>query len=161
MESTYKENYARQVQAILVLVNNGMKTYEHAAEKIHSEEIKELFKTTIAQREIMIQALSQKVRNLGGSPDATDNNFFTTVQRNWQSFKASASGSGDQELLEACRNSELAVLNGFDEALQGSVLENISLKNFLMELRFSVNESFTELDRRYFELFNSDPSLGK
>ena len=55
--------------------------------------------------------------------------------------------------MEKLRSTERETLDAYDDVLQGTILENFNLKTLIMGHRLIINEAFTELDRRYFELF--------
>lgn len=158
MQTTYPENYTKQLQRLFVLVSDNQKHYQQAAEKVQNPEFKELFHHFSLEREAIINELRKRIVSSGVSPQKDEHGFMADLQRSWQDFKASVSGSGDQAVLESCRNSDQTVLDGYDDVLQGSVLEDAELKFFLSAQRYTINESFLELDRRYFDLFNSDNS---
>ena len=155
----YPENYTKQLQRLLALVSDSKKHYQHAAENIKSPEFKDLLKQYGAERESIIAELKQKIASMGGNPDEDEHGFLSILHRGWLEMKAKAAGKGDQELLEACRNTDQALLDGYDDVLQGTLLEHSDLKTFVSGQRLAINESFWELDRHYFNLFNTNNSI--
>lgn len=156
---TYHENFIKQLHRLLSLITDSKKHYQHASEHIESTEFRDLLRQYVHEREIISNELRAKISSLGGDPDEDEHGFLSILQKSWLDLKAKAAGSGDQELLESCRNSDQALLDGYDDVLQGSVLENEDLKTFLAGQRLSINESFWELDRYYFSLFKTDNSF--
>lgn len=159
METTVQKNYTRQMQRLLGLISDSHKNYLYAIDHTKADDLKDLFRDQAAKRESIMSELRSRIEHTGGNPEEHDHSFLSQMERSWEGFKASISGKGDQEILERCRNTDQAVLDGYDDVLQGNILQNADLKTFLAAQRLVVNESFTELDRRYFNLFKTDPSL--
>lgn len=160
MKTAYPENYTKQLQRLLGLVNDSRKHFADALEKVSSQEFKDFLKQLLVEREAIQIELVNRIVRLGGDPNDYKVNLLSGLERSWQALKAKASGSGDQEVLEGCRNVDQAVLDGYDDVLQGSILEDEELKYFITSQRFTINQSFLELDRRYFSLFKKDNSIG-
>jgi len=156
---TYPENYVRQLQRLLGLVTDSQQHYQYAEENIKSTEFKDLLKFYVKERKKISEDLREKIASFGGNPNENDLGFLSMLERSWHEIQAKAAGRGDQELLESCRNSDQYLLDGYDDVLQGSVLERPDLKAFLSEQRLAINESFWELDRHYFNLFKTDNTL--
>jgi uncharacterized protein (TIGR02284 family) len=159
MKSAYPENFTKQLQRLLGLVNDSRTHFAEAIEKVSSQEFKDFLKQILIEREALQIELVNRIVRLGGDPDDYKLSFLSGLERSWQTLKAKASGSGDQEILEACRNVDQAVLDGYDDVLQGSILEDEELKYFISSQRFTINQSFLELDERYFSLFKKDNSI--
>ena len=159
MDTTVRKTYTKQLQRLLGLINDSRKNYQYAVDHTESNDLKDLFRNQQAKREAISAELRQKIQQSGADPDEQDQSFLSKMERSWEGFKASMSGKGDQEVLERCRNTDQAVLDGYDDVLQGNILQNQELKTFLAAQRLTINESFTDLDQRYFNLFKTDPSI--
>ncbi|WP_207425322.1 PA2169 family four-helix-bundle protein [Pedobacter sp. SYSU D00535] len=159
MATTYPENYTKQLQRLEALLNDSYKTYQHAIDHVQSADLKELLRSVATERESILAELKSRIRSMGGDPEHDETGFLATLQRGWQGIKAAAAGSGDQGVLDSCRSSDVEVLNGYDDVLQGTILEDTELKTFLASQRLTINNALIELDARYFKLFKSDPSF--
>jgi len=157
--TTYPENHTKQLQRLLGLVSDSYNHFKEAVEKIKSQDLKSFIKQLLIEREALQIELKNRIVRLGGNPDENHLGFLSGMERSWQMIKARASGGGDQEMLESCRNAEQTVLDGYDDVLQGSILEDEELKYFITSQRFTINQSFLELDQRYSSLFNTNNSI--
>lgn len=148
MES-YHENYSKQLQRLLNIVTKGQKKYVKASEQTDSEEFKNLFHRYADERNNIIAELKDAIRNYGGV--VGESTEPEAGIQNWNSTKIDT--KKDQTILETLRGSEQEILDTYDDVLQGTILEDFNLKTLIMSQRLTISESFTELDRRYFELF--------
>lgn len=150
METSYKENYGKQLHKLLNTVQKSQKRYHEASSKISSSEIKELFDRFAQQRDNIIKELQEALNHW--DPNSTEDMIVDPGVSNWNSSSPENSKS-DQSVLESVRGTEQEVLDKYDDVLQGSILEEFDLKTMLMDHRLTVNEAFTELDKKYFALF--------
>jgi len=160
MKTTYPENYTKQLQRLLGLVNDSRKHFEESLDKLNSQEFKDFLKQLLIEREAVEIELKNRIIRLGGDPTESNIGFLSGLERSWQAFKAKAAGTGDQEILEGCRNVDQTVLDGYDDVLQGTILEDEELKYFISSQRYTINQSFLELDDKYFSLFKNDNTIG-
>lgn len=154
----YSENYNKQLQRLHRILQDGQKGYTEAAEHTHSPDLKSLFQKIANERGELVDQMSSKMKHFGYDTDSHED-ALGVLHRGWMSIKASMTSNTDQNILESCRNGDQAALDAFDDVLQGEVLYDTELKSFLMEQRLKINETFMDLDKRYFDLFKKDPSL--
>lgn len=154
----YTENYNKQLQRLHRILQEGQKGYTDAAEHVKSEDLKALFQNIATEREALANQMAAKMVEFGYDPNGHDD-ALGVLHRGWMSIKASMTSNTDQNILESCRNGDQAALDAFDDVLQGEILYDIELKSFLMEPRLKINETFLDLDKRYFDMFKKDPSL--
>lgn len=151
METTYHENYIKQLQRLLHSVVKSQKRYIEASNQLDSSELKNLFNKYAAERNDIIAELKKDISQLGSQSEDT-----IDVKIEQQNLDISLPAIGtrkDQAILEKIRHAEQDTLDMYDEVLQGSILEDFNLKTSLMGQRLKINESFTEMDRQYFKLF--------
>jgi uncharacterized protein (TIGR02284 family) len=148
----YGENYIKQLQHLLTIVNDGKEGYKKAAEEIDSKPLKEVFNRFFSQRGKMAEELKMKIDELGGNAENTGGDFQGALHRSWMSVKTALTKNDDQAILESCRHGDLIALDVYDDVLQGDILET-DLKPFLMRQRLQIHEAFMEIDRLYFNLF--------
>lgn len=149
MES-YNENYGKQLQKLLHAVTKSQKKYIEASEKIDVAELKNLFNRYAFDRNQIISELNQAILNFGGQISDSNDEI---VSHHWNEDGNSPDSKKDQSIMEKLRSTERETLDAYDDVLQGTILENFNLKTLIMGHRLIINEAFTELDRRYFELF--------
>lgn len=149
METSYHENYTKQLQRLLNAVSKSHRKYLKASDQIESQEFKDQFRRYTNERSQIIAELKEAIHKLGGQTHDTADAEAAVHH----SDHAKTDGKKDQSLLEALRASEQETLDIYDEVLQGSILEEFDLKTLIMSQRLIINEAYTELDKRYFELF--------
>lgn len=154
METTYQENFSKQLQRLLHSVIKSQKRYIEASNELDSSELKNLFNKYATERNDIIAELTRDIKQLGAqSEDITD---VKIEQKNWDISVPAIGTKKDQGILEKIRHAEQDTLDMYDEVLQGSILEDFNLKTSLMGQRLKINESFTEMDRQYFNLFKEN-----
>ncbi len=156
----YPENYTKQLQRILLIINDGKEGYAKAAEQATSNHLRELFISYSNQRRDMALELKEKIEKMGGKAENNEGDKAGSVHRAMMSFKTAFTSDkkDDQAILETCRTGEQAALDVFDDILQGSILET-DLKGFITGLRMQVSQAYYEMDKLYFERFNSSPEV--
>ena len=157
METSYQENYTKQLQRLFAAVNKSKKKYFEASNDIESPELKNFFNHSISERQTISSELKTEIKQLGCDVVDADN----TIEVNSHHFNSTKSGTAsnhDQTVLESIRNSEQEVLDAYDDVLQGSILEEFRLKTVLASHRLIISEAFTHLDKVYFSLFKSKES---
>jgi uncharacterized protein (TIGR02284 family) len=156
MESTYHENYVKQLQRLLKAVAHSQKKFTDASDHIESADFKNLFNRYSDERRQIVIELTEAIKKLGGKVD--DSLLIDSNPHHFNSTHSTPGTKKDQAVLEKVRNSEQETLDTYDDVLQGSILEEFDLKTLIMSQRLIVSEAFTELDRRYFSLFKlSEP----
>ena len=151
METSYHENYIRQLHHLLDAVKKSEKRFVEAAEHIDTAEYKNLFNHYIDERVNIITELKEAITKLGGTLSLGDQ---AEIERPHSTeAKTNPDIKKEQPILERVRTSELEVLEAYDEVLQGTILEEFDLKTLLMGHRLTISEAFTELDKRYFAHF--------
>jgi uncharacterized protein (TIGR02284 family) len=154
----YPENYAKQLERLLTIVNDGKEGYKKASEHAHSPELKDLLMRYSEERAQMSGEIKEKLRTLGGHTEnqAGDNAGF--LHRAMMAFKTAITKDekDDQAVLETCRTGDQAALETFDDILQGSIL-NSDLKAFITNQRYKISQAYYEMDKLYFQLFKTSP----
>lgn len=154
METTYPENYTKQLQRLLNVVNKSKKKYLEASNDIDSPELKNLFNQFISERQTVYSELKTEINKRGGDIEEIENDS-ALKPHHFNSLKSGAATHNDQSVLEKIRNTEQEALDAYDDVLQGSILEEFDLKTLIGGQRLIINEAFTELDRRYFSMFQN------
>ncbi|MEJ6979929.1 DUF2383 domain-containing protein [Pedobacter sp. P351] len=156
MESSYHENYIKQLQRLLHTVAKSEKKLIDASDHIVSEEYKNLIDKYAEERIIIISELQEAIAQLGGTHTNVESEIG--IHHPITGLGTMPNSKKEQSILEQVRNSERDALETYDDVLQGSILEEFNLKTLLMGHRLAINEAFTELDKRYFALFKlSEP----
>lgn len=151
METSYHENYIKQLQRLLNTVAKSEKRLIEAADHTNSKDYKKLFDRYADERITIMSELKEAIIDLGGNiSNATETEIGTPHASNDNS---SHDIKQYQAVLERLRNSERETLDAYDDVLQGSILEDFNLKTLLMGHRLTINEAFIELDKLYFALF--------
>ena len=151
METSYHENYAKQLQRLLNVVTKSQKKYIDGSDHVDSADFKNLFNRYADERKNIITELKEAIQKLGGSVSDTDEAEIGA--HHWNSTHSGQDVKKDQSVLDKIRNSEQETLDTYDDVLQGSILEEFDLKTLIMSQRLMINEAFTDIDRRYFSLF--------
>jgi uncharacterized protein (TIGR02284 family) len=151
METSYHENYIKQLQRLLNAVTKSQKKYISASEHIDSADFKNLFNRYAEERNTLISELKDAIEKLGGSVESHEDAEIGA--HHWNSTHGSTDPKKDQGVLEKIRNSERDTLDTYDDVLQGSILEEFNLKTLIMSQRLTISDAFTELDKKYFSLF--------
>lgn len=154
MEAAYHENYLKQLERLLDSVVKSQKRYIEDSKHLESVELKNLFDKYAVERNDIIAELKKDIQSIG--PKIHSISDVKIDQQNWDIPLPATNSHSDQSILAKARHTEQGTLDMYDEVLQGSVLEDLSLKTALMGQRLKINESFTEMDRQYFELFKKD-----
>jgi uncharacterized protein (TIGR02284 family) len=149
METSYQENYIKQLQRLINSLYKNEKQYIKASHQIENEEMKNTFRHTAEHRSSLITELEDAIRKLGGEVN-TDSHHVSDLH---QGDNTSADIKKEQAVLESLRKSEQDTLDTYDDVLQGTILEEFNLKTLIMSQRLAISDSFTELDRRYFDMF--------
>jgi len=155
METSYHENYVKQLKRLLTVINKSKRKYAEASNDIESAEIKDIFNQFISERQTISSELKNQIQKLGGTTKESEDDSAELNTRHFNSTKTHTGSGHDQTVLEKIRNSEQETLDTYDDILQGSILEEFDLKTLIASQRLIVSEAFTELDRRYFSMFKS------
>ncbi|WP_374164184.1 PA2169 family four-helix-bundle protein [Arcticibacter sp. MXS-1] len=155
----YPENYTRQLQTLLRLVEDSSEGYKTAAEHASSQEFIELFRGFAAEREMLAEELRERIARYGVHAEEPGSDFMASLHRSWMGIKTAMTKKDDQAVLESCRNGDQSVLDAYDDMMQGDLLNDTDMKTFLSGQRYTINRAFMDLDKRYFDLFKKDPSI--
>jgi uncharacterized protein (TIGR02284 family) len=158
MMEQYPENYKRQLEHLLNIVNDGKEEYREAAEHAQAALLKETFLRHSNERKHMAEELKERLSYMGGDTDNEEGDNSGLIQRAITSVKTALSGNNDQAMLESCRTADRNALEAYDEVLQGSILET-DLKAFLTGQRFLISQAYYEVDKLYFSKFKTDPEI--
>ena len=153
----YSESYIKKLNGLLHLVNDSNKGYKEAVARADSQDLKDLFSHIAQQRESLARELEDRIHSYSGDVKA-GSEFKASLHRSWMGIKTAMTKKDDQAVMESCRNGDQVVLDAYDDMLQGDLLNDTSMKTFLMGQRLIINEAFMEIDRRYFDLFNQNPA---
>jgi hypothetical protein len=151
METSYHENYIRQLHHLLDAVKKSEKQLVEASDHVDSADYKNLFNHYIDERINIISELKEAIKKLGGTLSSREEAEIEKPHST--EAKINPDIKKEQPILERVRTSEREVLEAYDEVLQGTILENFDLKTLLMGHRLTISEAFTELDKRYFAHF--------
>ena len=151
METSYHENYVRQLHHLLNAVMKSEKRFVEASDHVDSVDYKNLFNHYVEERINIIAELKEAIIKLGGTLSSGEMAEIETPHSTEE--KLNPDVKKEQSTLERVRNSEREALEVYDEVLQGAILEDFNLKTLLMGHRLIINEAFTELDKRYFAHF--------
>ena len=152
METSYHENYIKQLERLLKVVIKSQRKYSEASDNIESPELKNLFNTRVTERQQIAVELQEHITKLGGHSDELS---YEGNPHHFNSTKSGTSSKHDQSVLESIRNSEQEALDAYDDTMQGTILENLELKTLMSSHRLSISEAFGDLDSRYFSMFKS------
>jgi hypothetical protein len=151
METSYHENYIRQLHHLLDAVKKSEKRFVEASDHVDSADYKDLFNRYVDERITIIAELKEAIIKLGGTLSSGEKAEIEKPQTTEE--KINPDIKKEQSILERVRSSEREALEAYDEVLQGTILEDFNLKTLLMGHRLTINEAFTELDKRYFAHF--------
>ncbi|MXV15326.1 ferritin-like domain-containing protein [Hufsiella ginkgonis] len=155
---TYTENHGQKLEQLLSLLNDGKIGYRNAAQQTENPDLRTIFMRFAAQREELADQLRPFVTTYGGDPDNIGGGALGAIHRSWMNIKTAFTDNDDQAILETCKNGDLAALDAYDDALQGSILET-PLKPILMNQRIDIHQAFLEIDKLYFGLFKTSPGI--
>lgn len=157
MKIPMKDTHVNELKKIHTLIIDSIKGYKLAGEKLKSDDLKNLALQVSEEREWMAKKVERVLTAQSEETEGIDDqDFKATLHRSWMELKTSLTQKDDQVVLESCRNGDRALLEAFDDALQGELLYDDVLKTFLMDLRYRVNDVATELDNRYFSMFKQE-----
>ena len=106
-------------------LNDSVKGYRESAEKVESQEFRELFSHFAEQRERASTALKAEVRRLGGDPDA-DGSTLGSLHQAWLDLKAAITGRDDKAIINEVERGEDYLKEKFETALEGDTLHGDS-----------------------------------
>ncbi len=156
---SYPENYIKQLQQLLQIVNDSCLGYKEAVKDAGSPELKDLFNNIASERETLASQLKERISRYGSDLTTVSTDILGALHRGWMDVKTSLTHKTDQTVLESCRNGDQVALDVYDDILQGDLLNDTGIKTFLMEQRYIINRAYMDLDARYFSLFKKDPSI--
>lgn len=156
----YPENYSRQLEHLLALVNDGKEGFKKASEIVSTQELKEKLLAYSEQRAQMADEFREQIMKLGGEARNREGDKAGMVHRAIMYFKTAftKADKDDQAVLETCRTGDQAALDAFDDVLQGSILET-NLKPFLVHQRYLISMALYDIEKLYFDRFKTKPEV--
>lgn len=106
-------------------LNDSVNGYREAAEKVESEEFRQLFTKFAQEREQASTDLQAEVRRLGGEPDR-DGSTLGGLHQTWLDLKTAITGSDDKAVINEVERGEDYLKEKFETALEGDSLQNES-----------------------------------
>lgn len=106
-------------------LNDSVKGYRESAEKVDSEEFRELFNHFAQQREQASADLAAEVRRLGGDPD-DDGSVLGSLHQAWLDLKAAITGNDDKAIINEVERGEDYLKEKFETALKSDGLSGES-----------------------------------
>ena len=106
-------------------LNDSVKGYRESAEKVDSEEFRELFNHFAQQREQASANLSAEVRRLGGDPD-DDGSVLGSLHQAWLDLKAAITGNDDKAIINEVERGEDYLKEKVETALKSDGLSGES-----------------------------------
>ncbi len=118
-------------EELLTCLNNLIQTcrdgengFQHAAEHVHDDGLKNLFNLCSMQRAQFASELRSEVRQLGGTTDH-GGTVSGTLHRGWMNLKAVITGSSDEAILAECGRGEDVALETYRQALTQNLPPNV------------------------------------
>ena len=106
-------------------LNDSVNGYRESAEKVESQEFRELFNDFARQREQASTEIKAEVRRLGGDPDE-DGSTLGGLHQAWLDLKAAITGRDDKAIINEVERGEDYIKEKFETALNGDSLNGES-----------------------------------
>ena len=106
-------------------LNDSVNGYRESAEKVESQEFRELFNDFARDREQAATELKAEVRRLGGDPDE-DGSTLGGLHQAWLDLKAAITGQDDKAIINEVERGEDYIKEKFETALNGDTLHGES-----------------------------------
>jgi uncharacterized protein (TIGR02284 family) len=97
-------------------LNDSINGYRESAEKVESQEFREMFNDFARQREQASTELKAEVRRLGGSPDE-DGSALGSLHQAWLDLKAAVTSRDDKAIINEVERGEDYLKEKFETAL--------------------------------------------
>ena len=97
-------------------LNDSINGYRDAAEKVDSQEFRELFNQFAQQREQASESIKNEIRRLGGEPDQ-DGSTLGGLHQAWLDLKAAITGRDDKAIINEVERGEDYLKEKFEAAL--------------------------------------------
>ena len=97
-------------------LNDSINGYRESAEKVESQEFREMFNDFAKQREQASTELKAEVRRLGGDPDE-DGSALGSLHQAWVDLKAAITGRDDKAIINEVERGEDYLKEKFETAL--------------------------------------------
>jgi uncharacterized protein (TIGR02284 family) len=115
------EKVVSALNGLIETCKDGQKGYLWAVDRVHSDELKQLFRAYAAQRHEFATQLQEEVRHYGGDPEK-DGTMVGALHRRWASLKTALFHHRDEHsVLAECAGSEESTLKDY-EAVSHQVL---------------------------------------
>ena len=105
------------IKTLTSTLNDSVKGYRESAEKVESQEFREMFNHFAEQRERAATELKEEVRRLGGDPD-TDGSALGSLHQAWLDLKAAVTGNDDKAIINEVERGEDYLKEKFEAALK-------------------------------------------
>ena len=109
------------LKTLTTTLNDSVNGYRESAEKVESQEFRELFTHFADQRTQVSASLQGEVRRLGGDPD-TDGSTMGGIHQSWLDLKAAITGSDDKAVIKEVERGEDYLKEKFEAALDSKDL---------------------------------------
>ncbi|UZK67173.1 PA2169 family four-helix-bundle protein [Sphingomonas sp. M1-B02] len=100
---------------LIVTTIDSIRGYEHSAEHAKTSRFAQFFTEMAAERRRVVEALSEKSRELGGTP-ADYGSTAATLHRRWEDLRR-ALGGGDEAILSEIERGEDYLKEEYDRVL--------------------------------------------
>ncbi len=97
-------------------LNDSINGYRESAEKVESQEFREMFNNFAQQRERASSELKSEVRRLGGEPDE-GGSTMGSLHQTWLDLKAAVTGRDDKAIINEVERGEDYLKEKFETAL--------------------------------------------
>lgn len=122
--------YIRQLNKLVANNIERFKGYQHAADVIAYQDLKDLFKKYAAQSARFSSDLSRHVIFMGGIPNR-EKSLSEGMHQAWLQIKKALSANDIKTILESCMLGEKSALESYDEVLDRDDLDH-SLECFIL-----------------------------
>ena len=146
------ENFGSQLHRLIKVCLKSEQSYENAAEHAQSEELRDVFRQSAANRRQIIVELQDVIGSHSRVDPDHSPDIIGSLNSAWESLSNLMSDKGDKGLIKTCKNSDHAVLESYDEVLQGEILYS-DLKPLLIKQRTAISQDSQKMDQLYFERF--------
>lgn len=133
-----------QVQRVLDICYDGVKGYDHAAERTENPDFKTIFHRLAQQRKLFIEELKYDMLDQGlhMETDGTTKGYF---HRTWLDIKSAFAGKTDESILEEAKTGEREAVEVYDSVIQTQVVPDY-IEERLKKQRDFIKGAIRQLD---------------
>jgi uncharacterized protein (TIGR02284 family) len=149
------ENFGKPLNRLMRICLKTKETYLKAAEHTSNPELRSRFQAIAQRRQELADDLENEIGSHSNVHPDEKGDLLEFLHRSWMGVKSAIphmGSSGEKAVLEACRDTDQAALDAFDDELQGNILYS-NLKTCLVKCRTAISEDFQDIDRMYLEYF--------